>query len=205
MQQKYKDELQIYLGVEEDAFGLIDKNRFDYIIGSAHYVRKENQYYPVDLDSATLKECINLFDNNMLAFADAYYRDFCEYIKYRKPNIIGHFDLITKFDEMESSIFLQNPKYNELAEKYIRIAAENDCIFEVNTGAISRGYRKTPYPSENLLHVLKTLNAKIMLTSDSHSADTLDFGYEETTTHLKDIGFTSAYTLLDNEFKKYDL
>ena len=84
-------------------------------------------------------------------------------------------------------------------------AIKSDCIFEVNTGAVSRGYRTAPYPSENLLYVLKKENAKVIISSDSHDKDNIDFGLKETEKLLKDIGFKYLYTLYNNEFKKYAL
>lgn len=205
LKEKYKDKLQIYIGVEEDAFSPINRSDFDYIIGSSHYVYKNNQYFPVDSDYSGFKKCLDLFQYDVISLAECYYSSFCKYIACRKPDIIGHFDLITKFDELDTSLLLENSKYNEIAEKYIRIAAESDCIFEVNTGAIARGLRTTPYPSENLLYVLKSLDKKIILSSDSHMAETLDFGFEETKQYLRDIGFRYAYALIDDEFKKYDI
>ena len=75
-------------------------------------------------------------------------------------------------------------------------------FFEVNTGAISRGYRQTPYPSAQLLHVLKREGGKVMLSSDSHAADTIDCAFTETRQLLKDIGFQYVYVLYDGQFQK---
>ena len=96
-------------------------------------------------------------------FAEEYYKEFCNYILLRKPDIVGHFDLITKFDQKEKSIFFNNKEYIALSEKYIKQALKSDCIFEINTGAIARGYRTTPYPAENLLYAMKENNAKITI------------------------------------------
>ena len=45
---EYKDKIQIYCGVEEDAFHFTNRKKYDYIIGSCHYVKKENEYFPID-------------------------------------------------------------------------------------------------------------------------------------------------------------
>jgi histidinol-phosphatase (PHP family) len=102
-------------------------------------------------------------------------------------------------------LFLQNDKYNKIAEKYITVASKSASIFEVNTGAIARGLRTTVYPNENLLYILKKLDARLILSSDSHNIDTLDFGFAETKKYLKSIGFSHLYTLLNGEFIKYDI
>ena len=134
-----------------------------------------------------------------------YYSKFCRYINSRKPDIVGHFDLITKFDEMSESLFLKNANYNRIVEKYIETVADSGCIFEVNTGAISRGYRTAPYPAQNLLHVLNKHNVRLVLSSDSHSTDTLDFGFDEAKLILKDTGFKQIYNLYGGNFVAEEL
>lgn len=202
---KYQQQIEIYLGAEEDAFCPVDRAKFDYIIGSSHYLRAGGRYYPIDSGYDYLQQCIAACNGDSLAFAEAYYRDFCAYIQKRKPDIIGHFDLITKFDEKEQPLFLQTEAYHRIAETYIREAAKSGCVFEVNTGAMAKGLRTAPYPGENLLYVLKKLDAPLILSSDSHSIDTLDFGFGETKKFLKDIGFTHLFTIQDGAFKKYAL
>ena len=205
LKDKYKDKIQIYLGIEEDAFSPVDRKQFDYIIGSCHYFCIDGRYYPIDSNFDYFTKCLEAFNYDALKLAETYYRSFCSYIKTRKPDIIGRFDEITKFDEMDSFRFSHNPEYNKIAEKYVTEAAKNNCIFEVNTGSVSRGVRSTPLPNENLLYTLKKLDARLILSSDSHQIETLDFGFEEAKRHLKDIGFDYLYTLFDGSFVKYEI
>lgn len=201
----YQNQLQIYLGVEEDALSPVDRSRFEYIIGSSHYLCVEGSYYPIDSNYEDFKCCLALFDDNLLGFAEAYYSTFCDYILWRKPDVIGHFDLVTKFDELDASRFLQNQEYQKLAERYLIQAAKSGSIFEVNTGAMSRGFRTAPYPSADLLRVLKKLDAPLILSSDSHHRDTLDFGFEEAQYCLREMGFRKLFALQQGAFVAYDL
>lgn len=200
LKEKYKDKIEICLGTEEDAFCYADRTKYDYIIGSCHYVKVNGKYYPVDSGYKGLKEPIALFDNNPVAFSENYYSNFCEYILKRRPDIIGHFDLITKYDEHENPLFLTNPDYHKVAEKYLKTAIKSNCIFEVNTGAIARGYRTTPYPYENLLYILKKENAKIILSSDCHNKKDLDKNFTQTKQKLRYIGFSELMTIKNGEF-----
>ena len=205
LKEKYKKDIQIYLGVEEDAFSPVNRDKFDYIIGSSHYFCINNQYYPIDSNYDYFKRCLATFDYDVIRLSEVYYSNFCDYINSRKPDIIGHFDLITKFDEMDSSLFLHNTKYNRIAENYIKEAVKSRCVFEINTGAIAKGLRTNAYPNENLLYVLKKLDAHLILSSDSHHIDTLDFGFKEAKKHLRDIGFTHLVTMYDGKFVEYDI
>jgi histidinol-phosphatase (PHP family) len=136
-----------------------------------------------------------------MALAESYYKSFCEYILREKPDIIGHFDLVTKFDEL-NPLYLENAEYKAMAKKYLLKALSSGSFFEVNTGAISRGYRHSPYPSADLLHTLKNNGGKLVITSDSHAADTLDCYFKETRQLLKEIGFRYVYTIYNGEFIK---
>ncbi len=205
LKKRYSEKIQIYCGVEEDTFSYTDRKNFDYIIGSSHYFYIDEKYYPVDSDSDYFSKCLEIFDNDVCKLAENYYSKFVSYIFKRKPDIIGHFDLITKFDEIGEQRFLNNPQYLKIAESYIKKAAEADVIFEVNTGAIAKGYRTTPYPQINLLHILKQKNSKLMLSSDSHSIETLDFYFDESKKILRDIGFDGIYVLDNDSFKKQSL
>ncbi len=202
LKEKYKDKIQIYLGVEEDAFNPLNRDEFDYIIGSSHYFNIDGNFYPIDSNYDCFKECLKAFDYDIKKLTHQYYTAFCDYILKRKPDIIGHFDLITKFDEIDVQRFLNNEDYLSLADFYVKEALKADVIFEVNTGAISRNLRTTPYPHERLLHIIKNNGGKVMLGADSHQVETLCFGFEEARKMLSDIGFEHIYTLYNNEFKK---
>lgn len=202
LKEKYKDKIEIYLGIEEDLIGEVNRADFEYIIGSSHSFLVDGKYYSIDADDENFKKCIELFEGDVIALSEAYYSRFCDYILRRKPDIVGHFDIITKFDELDLPLFLNNEEYFKVAEKYLNEAIKSDAIFEVNTGAVSRGYRSSPYPHERLLHLLRRNNGKIILSSDCHSADALDCRFDETKALLRDIGFEYTYMLYKNEWKK---
>lgn len=199
LREKYKKDITIYIGVEEEVGCPVPRERFDYMIGSLHYFHKNGRFYSIDGGLDCFRECVALFDGDTCKMAESYYETLCAYILDRKPDIIGHFDLITKFDELDPML-LNDPAYRAIAAKYIDIAADSGCIFEVNTGAISRGMRTSVYPSEELLHILKKRGAKITISSDSHHADTLDCHFPETRRLLRDIGFTHMWVLDNGSF-----
>lgn len=205
LQQRYRDRIRIYLGAEEDILRPVDRKRFDYIISSSHYCFSRERYHSLDSSPQQLRRCLEDFDGDMLRLAQTYYQRLCDYILKRKPDIIGHFDLITKFAEVEPSLFSNRQAYEKLAADSITRAAQSGCLFEVNTGAISRGLRTSPYPSEQLLWVLKKLDAGLILSSDCHRADDLDFGFGQMRRLLRGIGFTRLYTLDEGKFVPYSI
>ncbi len=205
LKEKYRGKIQVYLGLEEDAFAPQDRNRFDYIIGSSHYFLVEGNFYPIDSSPEYFARGLEAYNNDKLKLAECYYEKFCAYIKHRRPDIIGHFDLVTKFDESHELLYLNDPEYKKIAESALLEAAKYGCLFEVNTGAMIRGLRTTPYPSKDLLYLLKKQDAGLILSSDSHDIGTLDGYFDEAKQCLRDIGFDHLYTLYNNEFVKYSI
>ena len=62
--------------------------------------------------------------------------------------------------------------------------------FEINTGAIARGYRTAPYPGKSLLRALREFGGEIILNSDSHHTSHLCHGFPEATELVRAAGFT---------------
>ncbi len=205
LKEKYRGRIRIYLGIEEDALSLADRSRYEYLIGSCHYCYVNGTYYSVDSGPDYRDRLLQACGGDPLRMAEEYYRTFCDYIRARKPDIVGHFDLITKYEEQGGSLLFSNPEYNRMAERYLAEAMRKDLIFEINTGAMLRGIRTTPYPAENLLRVLRKGDANIILSSDSHDAATLDGYLEEMRRYLLDLGFRRAYMLTDEGFVPYSL
>ncbi len=202
LKEKYKGKIQIYLGVEEDSRAPVNRSDFDYIIGSCHYFRVGDQHLPIDSSAAYFAECVKAYGGDTHWMAEDYFSHFCGYIKARKPDIIGHFDLLTKFDESDVDRFSHDAAYRAIAEKYTEEIAREGCLFEVNTGAMARGLRTSPYPATHLLHLLKKQGGEVILGSDCHDARNLAYAFSETRALLKDIGFSHVRVLTDGEFKK---
>ena len=58
---------------------------------------------------------------------------------------------------------------------------------------------------QRLLQILRKNGCGLVLSSDSHRADTLSFGFDEARLCLKDQGFTHLYVLYNGEFVKDEL
>jgi histidinol-phosphatase (PHP family) len=105
-------------------------------------------------------------------------------------DIIGHFDLITKFNEKSPRFDESEPRYRKAAIDAVDSLLTYCRPFEVNTGAISRGYRTTPYPSRGLLEYINARGGCVILSSDSHRADTLNFVFKDALDIVRSVGFT---------------
>ena len=117
-------------------------------------------------------------------------------------DIIGHFDLITKFNEPVGIYDVSDERYIaawkkaidrifvDCAERYKNgyrnrleklgvLKAGDKPVFEINTGAISKGYRTKPYPAADQIDYIKSKGGILILSSDAHAAGTICSGFEE--------------------------
>jgi len=63
--------------------------------------------------------------------------------------------------------------------------------FEINSGAISRGWRTTPYPAPEILRFIKERGGHILLSSDSHAKETLRYRFDASRELALACGFTT--------------
>lgn len=174
LKEKYSDKIKIYKGLELDSFSYDPEIKLDYTIGSIHFLKKDNQYYAIDKSKDDLKHNIELFGGEK-SFLINYFDTMISFAKESSYNILGHFDLYTKFNELETLINTSGNMYREMTTNALEEIVRLGKIVEINTGAMSRGYRTTPYPQDFLIKRLIELKATVIFSSDSHSIDTLNY------------------------------
>ena len=201
LKEKYKDQIDVLLGIEYDSFSVCSKEGYDYILGSVHHVCKDGTYIPVDCDlTLVTAEVERLFGGNYLAYACEYYEQMYTLKKNTNCNIVGHFDLLTKYNEDGITIDELSPIYRDAALSALDAVLKDDLIIEINTGAISRGYRKTPYPAPFILKFISERKGRVMLNSDSHAANTVLYFYKEAVEYAKSCGIKELTIYQNGKF-----
>ncbi len=187
--KKYAHQINILCGIEQDFYGGKPIAEFDYVIGSVHYVEKDGIYHSVDHTKEIMLDAVNShFDGDIYSFCEAYYDCVAHVVEATDANIIGHFDLVTKFNEDGALFDAAHPRYAAAWQKAADKLLSAGKLFEINTGAISRGYKTSPYPAFEIVEYLSKGGAKFILSSDSHNAQALCFEFEKWQKELSKIG-----------------
>ncbi|MBQ7761204.1 MAG: histidinol-phosphatase [Clostridia bacterium] len=195
LKEKYKDEIKVYLGIEQDYYS-VPAQDYEYIIGSVHYIQKNGVYLPLDASVDKTKENIDKYYNgDALAYCEDYYELVGDLYNKTKCHIIGHFDLITKFNEIEPLIDTTHPRYIKAYTGALKKLKDTPVIYEINTGAISRGYRTSPYPSDEMIDIIAKQGKPFVICSDTHSTETIDFNLEKEKERLKQKGYSYITSL----------
>jgi len=178
LKEKYKDKIKLLCGVEVDFYSTKVADGYDYRIGAVHYLEVGGSYLPIDLSEQFFKRLVKEhFNGDYYALAEEYYRLVGE-LGRLKPDIIAHFDLVTKYNEDDCLFDTKHPRYQRAARAAVDKLIPLGVPFEINTGAISRGYRATPYPSPELRKYIAERGGSFLLSSDSHAKENIAFMFD---------------------------
>ncbi len=185
LREEYKGKIRVLLGIEQDVYSAEDTKGYDYVIGSAHYVLKDESFYAVDnseTEFCALGE--KVYGGDYLALCEDYFRSVSLLAEKRDMTFIGHFDLITKFNEGGKYFDENHPRYIAAWQKALNALLPLHIPFEVNTGAMARGYRSTPYPALPILEAIKEKGGKVIFSGDTHHKDYLCHGFDKVTSQI---------------------
>ena len=179
LKEKYRGKIEVLAGIEEDLFSETDLSLFDYAIGSVHYLKIGEKFIPVDESPEVLsKAADSYFGGDALCLAELYFEEVGA-LAEKKDKIVGHFDLIVKFNEKANLFSESDPRYVAAWKRAADALLKAGKTFEINTGAMHRGYRSIPYPAPAIFAYLKEKGARFVFGSDSHSDKTLGFAFRE--------------------------
>ena len=203
--KKLKQMIQINI----DAFSKFSKDISVFKLMEVDTYEIENEYY-IKYHIALPKILERYYNGDIYSLIEDYYTEvgnvadvvragcITEGTSADAKMIVGHFDLITKFNEGGRLFDESDPRYvkawkgalDRLTSGASGCISSSGCnsassldygqlVFEINTGAMSRGYRTSPYPSREILIEIARRGIPVILSSDSHDVSTLMYGFDE--------------------------
>lgn len=194
LKEKYCGKIDLLCGIEQDVFSPGGVEPYDYVIGSVHAVEKGGIFCEVDDALEKVKQNLRLFADPY-EYAEEYFRLVASLPQRFHFDIVGHFDLLTKWQEKEPLFDEEHPRYRAAAEEALKALIPCGALFEVNVGAISRGARTTPYPNPALLRSIYERGGEVIINGDCHNAAWLGDGFDCAIALIKECGFERVVSL----------
>ncbi len=203
LKRVYAGRIDVVPGLEWDLDSdPADREGFAYIIGSVHRIRgaKSGQKYEMDHAVEEVLRCRDReFDGDGEAMTALYFKEVKRMIA-QKPDILGHMDLPRRRNS-HNCVFDENaPGYLNNALEVLEQAARAGILVEINTGGNFRGSRTDFYPAKQLLPEFARMGGKVILTSDSHQPEALNWKFEQAAQNAKEAGFRSLWYLTAKGF-----
>ncbi len=202
---KFADRITVYAGIEWDVLSDIDLTPFDYVIGSVHELPVPGVPAVDHCPEVTERFLAEHFGGDADAAAECFFGEYAKVAHNPEVDIVGHFDLLTKFDEQHRFFNPDSRRYRDAARAAMEELVRADKIFEVNTGAISRGYRTTPYPSPELMGWLRELDARVTIGADAHHVSGVVCAFDKAEALVRASGFAEIWELGKNGFAPISL
>lgn len=205
LKSRYADKIEILLGIEQDYYSPSLDYEYDYVIGSVHYVKKNGVYIAVDYSYEKLKDGVDrCFDSDAILLCKEYYRTVADVVNKTNCDIIGHFDIVTKFNQKHPLFDENDEVYRNIALEATDALLESERIFEVNTGAMPK-WRDRPYPSDFIIRHIVEKNGRLMITSDAHNMELLTHRFEDTVEYLKFLGVREIWCYRNGKYRSISL
>jgi len=188
--EKYKDRIEIVCGIENEFDCWQVDERYQYNIGSRHCLPVSDGHMLIDETPEILEAGIAAYyDGRGALAAKDYYMHLAEDADRFRPQIIGHFDLIRKFNRSSRFFDENSASYRRAALEAAEAAGSTGAVFEVNSSNIARKRRHILYPADFILRFILERGYPVILGSDAHDPSLLDGGFREAETRLWGLGF----------------
>lgn len=189
MQSRYGDRIRIRVGLE---FGiqthtipqfraLLTRYPLDFVILSIHQVENQ-EFWTQEFQRGRTQQEYN----------ERYYEELLDVVQqYQGYSVLGHLDLITRYDKQGVYPF---ERVRPLVEAILRRVIADGKGIEVNTSSHRYGLTDTT-PSVAILQLYRELGGTILtIGSDSHAPAHLGTHIEEARALLRDLGFRQFCT-----------
>ena len=186
LNKKYADAVKVKFGLEVDwvpgrmdeVFHNLDKEGFDYLIGSVHYTDEFPFDNPDSVEKWREKGAADKIWHR-------YFELILQMVQSGKLNIIGHFDLPKKFGYYPAAM----AKINKLILEVFTVASKNKMAIELNTSGLRKPVKEI-YPSLEILKLARKCNLMITLGSDSHAPNEVAANFADAVNLAKAAGYT---------------
>lgn len=189
MKELYQDKISMKFGLEfgmqahtvEKYEKLFSRYPFDFIILSVHEI-EDKEFWDQGFQNGMTQQEYN----------ERYYEEMLYLVQnYHNYSVLGHMDLITRYDKAGVYSFEQ---LKPILTKILKIVITDGKGIEVNTSSHRYGLKDLT-PSRDILKLYKELGGKIItIGSDSHKPEHLGAFVDETKEELKALGFEQICT-----------
>ena len=212
----YADKLDIYCALEADFFPdiltdvqkLYSAYRWDYIIGSVHFIgiKANGQRWCIDgPHDEFLEGWRQIMDADPIKPVREYFEYTRQLVRRMKPDIIGHVDKIKIQHRPDCIIADSHPFFREQMMATLEEIAATDCIVEVSTRGIHKGQTEDYFPGRWAFAEMKKMGIPVTINSDAHTVDALTFGFDKAEAQLYHSGYREIMTMKDGKWEEREI
>jgi len=202
----YKDKIEVYAGLELDYINgvpylpvpVLKEMGCDYILGSVHFIDRypDGSWFCFDGKPYLFFQGIEMIYNNDFQRAiTGYYEKTRMMVDKDCPDIIGHMDKIKIHNSVKFYLDEEDDWYKKQVQETLDLIAEKDCIMEVSSRGLYKHDPPLLYPSAWVIKQAFLRKIPVMINSDAHHPDEIDYCFTEIALILKQTGYKTLRVL----------
>ena len=179
LRERYEGRIQLVIGFETERLppgqwaarmkALRASAPFEYMVGSVHDVDETYVDYSPEV-TARLADQLGGRD----ALHARYFDAVADMVDMLRPEVVGHIDLVRKFDGAGASF---SPAAQPHIERALEAVAAHGAVLDVNCGAHRRGLSPV-YPLPPILERARRMGIAVTLGDDSHGVSSVGIGLD---------------------------
>jgi len=163
-------------GFEDWIRELTARYRWDYLIGSVHYLSQWAIDNPNQMSEWKKRDPLEVWTS------------YCEHLT--KAARSGLFDIIGHIDLCKRFCFYPPGDWASLFKNFLSAAKDSGVAIELNTGGLRKDCREI-YPSPAILHLAAKEQVPITFGSDAHAPEDIGFSFPKAMELARSAGYTS--------------
>ena len=212
----YDGQLDIYCGLEADFFpdiqpevqALYSGYKWDYIIGSIHFIGvfPNGRRWCIDgPHEEFLTGWREIMDCDPLRPVQVYFETTRQMVRQMKPDVIGHVDKIKIQHRNDCIIPETHPLFRKELLATLEEIAATDCIVEISTRGIQKKQTSDYFPAKWAIAEMKKMNIPVTISSDAHSPDAIEYGFDSAEAMLRETGYNTVMMLINGKWEEQPL
>lgn len=203
LKRQYDGRLELYVGLEIDylneeshpAAACFQRLPLDYRIGSVHLLQNEQgEVVDADLSPDRFAQMVRTHFHGDIEAAVRQY-----FARSNRMLQLGGFDILGHADKVHYNAACYRPGvtaehwYSQLVHDHLADAVSRGYLIEINTKAFCE--TGVFYPDVSLFSFLHALGARVVVNSDAHYPERINYGRPEALRALKKAGFDAVTEL----------
>ncbi|MBR1832147.1 MAG: histidinol-phosphatase HisJ family protein [Ruminiclostridium sp.] len=196
LRRKYADRINILYGVElgqatqdiDTAERLLAENKYDFVIGSLHNIRRYEDFYFIDFDRIDLQPILW-----------KYFAELAELAEWGKFDSLAHLTYPLRYIIGEHGVNINMNDYELAINKVLKTLVDKDIALEINTSGLRQKIGVT-MPDIEIVKKYRRLGGKLItIGSDAHSVKELGMGIDTGIRIAKEAGFNEIAVYIRRE------
>lgn len=205
LQAEFADRIELLVGLETERLppgGWVDRMAAhrraldaDYIVGSVHDVDGIWIDFSPEETARAAVHC-----GGVEALRIRYFEALAELVTRLRPQVVGHLDLIRKFDGPDPHF---SPRERAAAERTLEAVREAGAVLDINAAPPRKGLGPV-YPVSSLLTRACEMGVGVTLGDDSHGVASVGVGLDACLQAINDAGYKQLhyFTRVSGETEK---